>query len=144
MGSMGTLQPPGHQNITADMDPIHCWCYSVAQSCLTLCSAMDYSTLGFPVLYFFYFFPVLYFIPEFAQSHVHWANDVIQRSHPLSSPFPPALNLSQRLFQWIGSTYQVGKLLELQYQSFQWIFTVNFFRFDFLAVQGTLKSLLQH
>ena len=53
------------------------------------------------------------------------------------------------LFQWVGSSHQVAKVLELQLQpqSFQWIFRVDFFSidwFDLLAVQGTLKSLLQH
>ena len=64
-------------------------------------------------------------------------------SHSLSSPSPPSFNLSQHqgLFQWLSSSHQVAKVLELQlqYQSFQWIFRV-----DLLAVQGTLKSLIQH
>ena len=71
-------------------------------------------------------------------------------SHPLSSPFPPAFNLSQHqgLFQWVCSSHQVANILELQlqYQSFQWIFRIISFRmdwFDLLTVQGTLKSLLQ-
>ena len=54
----------------------------------------------------------------------------IQASHPLSSPSPPALNLSQHpsLFQWLGSSHQVVKVLELQlqHQCFQWIFRVDF------------------
>ena len=83
------------------------------------------------------------------QTHVHQVSDAIQPSHPLSSPSPPALNISQHqgLFQWVSSSHQVAKILELQHQSFQWIFRVDFFRtdwFDILAVQGTLKSLLQH
>ena len=67
-------------------------CCSVAKSCLTLCDPMDCSTPGFSVI------PHL---PEFAQTHVHWVSDVIQPSHPLLSPSPPALNLSQHqgLFQ---------------------------------------------
>ena len=66
--------------------------YSVTKSCLTLCNPMDCSTPGFLVLHH---------IPEFAQFHVHWVGDAIQRSHPLLSPSPPALNLSQHqgLFQ---------------------------------------------
>ena len=74
----------------------------------------------------------------------------IQPSHPLSSP-SPALNLSQHqgLFQWVSSLHQVAKVLEfqLQHQSFQWIFRTDFLCMDWLdllAVQGTLKSLLQH
>ena len=54
----------------------------------------------------------------------------IQPSHPLSSPFPPTVNLSQHqsLFQWVSSLHQVAKVLEfqLQHQSFQWIFRTDF------------------
>ena len=57
-------------------------------------------------------------------THVHQVSDAIQPSHLLSSPFPPALNLSQRqvLFKWVSSSHQVAKVLEfqLQHQSFQW------------------------
>ena len=77
-------------------------------------------------------FPVLHYLLEFAQTHVHWVGDVIQPSHPLSSPFPPAFSLSQHqgLFQRVGFPHQVAKVLELQvkHQPFQWIF-----RDDFLA-----------
>ena len=61
---------------------------------------------------------------SFTQTHVHWVSDAIQPSPPLSSPSPPALNLSQHqgLFKWVSSSHQVAKVLEfqLQYQSFQW------------------------
>ena len=74
----------------------------------------------------------------------------IKTSHPLPPPFPPALNLFQHqgLFQWVGFSNQVAKVLELQlqHQPFQWIFRVAFLRIDWLdllVVQGTLKSLLQ-
>ena len=52
--------------------------------------------------------------------HVHWVCDVIQPSHPLLPSSPFALNLSQHqsLFQWVGSSYQVAKVLALQHQSF--------------------------
>ena len=66
------------------------------------------------------------------------------------SPSPPAFNLSQYqdLFKWVSSLHQVAKVLELQlqYQSFQWIFRTNFPYnwLVYLAVQGTVKSLLQH
>ena len=65
---------------------------SVAQSCPTLCDPMDCSTPGLPVHHL---------LPEPAQTHVHRVSDAIQLSHPLSTPFPPALNLSghQGLFQ---------------------------------------------
>ena len=59
---------------------------SVAQSCPTLCDPMDYSTPGLPVHHQ---------LPEFTQTQVHSVHDAIQPSHPLSSPSPPALNLSQ-------------------------------------------------
>ena len=69
--------------------------------------------------------PVLQCLLEFAQTHVHWVGDAIQPSHPLTPASPPALNLSQHqgLFQWVGSSHQVAKVLELQllHQSFQWI-----------------------
>ena len=88
---------------------------SVAQSCPTLCNPTDCSTQGFPVLHHFL---------EFAQTHVHWISDAIQPSHPLSSPSPPAFNLSQHqgLFQWVSSSHQVarGLDLQLQHKSFQW------------------------
>ena len=56
-------------------------------------------------------FPDLHYLPEFAQTHVHWVGDAIQPSHPLSPPFPPVFNLSQHqgLFQWVGSLNQVAK-----------------------------------
>ena len=76
-------------------------------------------------------FPVLHHLLEFAQTHVPWVGDAIQPSHPLSSP-SPAFNLSknQGLFQWVSPSHQVAKVLELhlQYQSFQWIFGVDFYQ----------------
>ena len=80
---------------------------SVAQSCRTLCDPMNCSTPGLPVHHQ---------LPEFTQTHVHWVSDTIQPSHPLSSPSPPALNLSehQGLFKWVGSLHQVAKVLEFQ------------------------------
>ena len=58
-------------------------------------------------------FPVHHQLPELAQTRVHWVSDAIQPSHPLSSPFPPALNLFQHqgLFQWVSSSHQVAKVL---------------------------------
>ena len=92
-------------------------------------------------------FPVYHQLPEFVQTHVHCVGDDIQPSHLLSSPSPPAFNLSQHqsLFQWVSSSHQVAKVLEfqLQHQSFQWIFRTDDW-LDLLAAQGTLKSLLQH
>ena len=59
---------------------------SVARSCLTLCDPMDCSMLDLPVHSQ---------LQELAQTHVHRVSDAIQPSHPLSSRFPPAFNLSQ-------------------------------------------------
>ena len=67
---------------------------------------------------------------EFAQTHVHWVGDAIQPSHPLLSPSPPSIFPSIQVFcSWISSSHQVAKVLELQlqHQSFQWIFRVDFF-----------------
>ena len=63
-------------------------------------------------------FPVHYQLPELTQIHVHRVGDAIQPSHPLLSPSPPALNLSQHqgLFQRVGSLRQVAKVLEFQLQ----------------------------
>ena len=87
--------------------------------------------------------PLYHQLLEFTQTHIHWVGDAIQPSHPLSSPSPPDPNPSQHqgLFQWVRSSHQMVKVLEfqLQHQSFQWTL-----RTDLLAVQGTLKSLLQH
>ena len=74
--------------------------------------------------------PAFNYLPEFALIRAQWVSDVIQLSHPLSPPSPPALNLSQHqhLFQWVGSLHQVAKVLEsqLQHQSFQLIFRLDF------------------
>ena len=63
-------------------------------------------------------FPVRQQLPELAQTHVHRVDDAIQPSHPLSSPSPPAFNLSQHqgLFQGVSSSHQVAKVLEFQLQ----------------------------
>ena len=115
---------------------------SVAQSYPTLCDPMNCSTPGLPVHDQ---------LPELTQTHVHRVGDAIQPSHPLSSPSPPAANPSQHqgLFQWVSFLHEVAKVLEfqLQHQSFQWTPRADLFRMDWLdllAVQGTLKSLLQH
>ena len=101
-------------------------CCSAAQSCLTLYDPVDCSTPGLPVHHH---------LPELAQTQVHWVCDAIQPSHPLSSPSLPAFNLPQQqglsqhqgLFQCVGSSHQVAKVLELplQHQSFQRILRVD-------------------
>ena len=86
----------------------------VAESCLTLCDSMDCSRPGLPVHHQ---------LLESTQTHVHRVGDAIQPSHPLSSCYPLAFNLSQHqgLFKWVSSLHQVVKVLEfqLQHQSFQ-------------------------
>ena len=96
-------------------------------------------------------FPVLHHLLELAQTQVHWICDAIQPFHLLSSPSPTVFNLSQHqgLFKWVSSSHQMAKVLEfqLQHQSFQRTPRADLFRMDWLdllAVQGTLKSLLQH
>ena len=72
-------------------------------ACPTLFDPMNCSTPGLPVYHQ---------LPEFTQTHVHWVSDAIQSSHPLSSPSPPAFNLSQHqgLFKWVSSLHQVAKV----------------------------------
>ena len=96
-----------------------------------LCNPINCSRTGFPVLHRFL---------EFAQIHVHWISDAVQPSHALSSTSPPVFNLSQYqgLFQWVGCSHQVARVLDLQlqHQSFQWIF--NWFP---LGVNGLISLL---
>ena len=115
---------------------------SVAQLCLTLCDPMNHSTPGLPVHHQ---------LLEFTETHAHWVSDAIQPSHPLSPPSPPAPNPSQHqgLFQWVNSSHEWPK-----YWSFSFSISpsnehpgLKSFRMnwlDLLAVQGTLKSLLQY
>ena len=116
---------------------------SVNQPCLTLCDPIDCSTPGLPVHHQ---------LPEFTATHVHLVGDAIQPSHALSSPSSPSFSQSQYqgLFKWVSSSREVAKVLEfqLQHQSFQWTprtdiaFRINWL--ELLALQGALKSLLQH
>ena len=115
---------------------------SVAQSCPTLCNPMNRSTPGLPVHHQ---------LPEFTQAHAHGVGDAIQPSHPLSPPSPPAFNLSQ---QWGLSNESTLPIRWPKHWSFS--FSISPFNehpglisfrmdwLDLLAVQGTLKSLLQH
>ena len=95
---------------------------SVAQPCLPLCQLMDCSMPGFPVHHQ---------LPGLNQTRICHIGDAIQPSHPLLSPSPPTLNLSQHqgLFKWVSSSHQVAKVLEfqIQYQSFQGIFRTDLF-----------------
>ena len=115
---------------------------SVTQSCPTVYDCIDYSTPGFPVHHQ---------LPELAQTHVHQVTDAIQQSYHLLSPSPPAFSLSQ-----LRGLYQES-VLPIRWPKY-WTFSFSisptndylgliFFRidwFDLLAVQGILKSLLQH
>ena len=117
-----------------------CVCVLVTQLCPTLCNPIDCSTPGFPVHH-----------QLLELAHVHWVGDAIQPSHPLSSPSPPALNLSR------VRTFSNESVLHVRWPKY-WSFSFSispsniysgpiFFRMDWLdllAVQGTLKSLLQH
>ena len=83
--------------------------------------------------------------------HVHWINDAIQPSHLLSSPSPPAFNLFQHegLFQWVVSSHQVAKYWNFSFSispsnEYSGLISFKIDWFNLLAVQGTLKSLLQH
>ena len=93
---------------------ISVWLSSVTQLCPTVCNPMNRSMPGLPVHHQ---------LLEPTQTHVHWVSDATELSHPLLSPSPPALNLSQcqGLFKWVSSSHQVAKVLEfqLQHQSFQ-------------------------
>ena len=82
--------------------------------------------------------------PEPTQTHVHWVGDAIQPSHPLSSPSPPALSLSQHqgLFKWVSSLHQVAKVLEFISPSNELPGLISF-RIS-LQSKGLFKSLLQH
>ena len=115
---------------------------SVTQSCLTLFNPMNLSMPGLPVHHQ---------LPEFTQTHVHWVNDAIQPSHPLSSPTPPAPNPSQ---QKVFSNQSTLRMKWPKYWSFSFrispcnehpgLISFKMDWLDLLAVQGTLKSLLQH
>ena len=102
-----------------------------------LCDPMNCSTPDFPIHHQ---------LPEFTQTHVHWVDDAIQPSHPMSFPSPPTFNLSQHqgLCQWVSSSHQMVKVLEVQAStSVLPMNTQDWFPLGW-TVQGTLKSLLQH
>ena len=95
--------------------------------------------------------PVHHHLLEFTQTHVHRVGDAIQPSQPLSSPSPPAPNPSQHqgLFQGVNSSHEVAKVLELQFsispsKEHPGLITFRMDWLDLPAVQGILKSLLQH
>ena len=107
------------KGITQYVASVSCYCCLDTKLCLTLCDPRNCSMLGFPILHY---------LPEFSQIHVHWVSDINQPSRLLSFSSPPVLSLSQHqgLFQGVDFSYQMAKVLELQRQSFQWIFKVYF------------------
>ena len=102
---------------------------------------MDCNMPDFPVFHYF----------EFAQTHVHWVGDAIQPPHPLSSPSPPALKLSQHqgLFQWVNffasgdQSIGVSASSIIPSNEYSGLISLRIDWLDLLAVQGTIKSLLQ-
>ena len=100
---------------------------SFSQSYPTLCDHMDHRS---PSL------PVHHQLPESTQTHAHWVCYAIQPFHPLSSPCPPSLNLSQHqgLFPWVSSSHQLGKVLEfqLQQQFFKWTSRTDLLKMEWL------------
>ena len=94
-------------------------------------------------------FPVHHQLSELAQTQVHEVGDAIQPSHPLSSPSPPAFNLSQHqdLFQGVSSSHQVAKVLDFSFNislsnEHPGLISFRMDWLDLLAVQGTLNSLI--
>ena len=117
-------------------------CCSVAKSCPTLCDPMDCSTPSFPVLHY---------LLEFAQTHVHWVSDAILSSHFLLPASPPTLTLSQHqgLFQWSALHIRWPKYWSFSFSispsnEYSGLISFRIDWFDLLAIQETLKSLLQH
>ena len=108
-----------------------------------LCSPMDCSMPGFLVHHQ---------LPKLAQTHVHWVSDAMPPSHPLSSPSPPAFNLSQNqgLFQWEGSSHQCGQSIGVSVSAsdlpvnIQGWFPLLLTGFISLQSKGVVKSPLQY
>ena len=115
---------------------------SVVQSCPIHCHPMDFSTPGFPVHHQFL---------ESTQAHVHCIGDAIQPSHSLSSPSPPAFNLSQNqgLFQWVGLHIRWPKYWSFSFSirpsnEYSGLISFRMDGLDLIAVQRTFRNLLQH
>ena len=114
-------------------------CCSVAQSCLTFCSPLDWSMPRSIILHYLF---------ELAQTHVHWIDDAIQASHPLLFPSPPVFNLPQhqsfpmsQLFAPGGQSFSFSISPSNEYTG---LVSLRIDWYDLLTVQGILKSLLQH
>ena len=118
---------------------------SVQFSCSVVSDSLDPMNGSTPGL------PAHHHLSEFTQTHVHRVGDAIQPSQPLLSPSPPALNPSQHqsLFQWVNSSHEVAKVLSFSFsiipsKEIPGLISFRMDWLDFPAVQGTLKSLLQH
>ena len=125
-----------HRVASSDLVGVSVQFSSVAQSCPTLCNPMDCSMPG---------------LLEFTQTHVRWVGDATQPSHPLLSPSPPSLNLSQHqgLFKWVRSSHQVAEYWSFGFNSspsneHPGLISFRMGWLYLLAVLGTLKGLLQH
>ena len=117
---------------------------SVTQSCPTLCDPMNRSTPGLPVHHQ---------LPQFTETHVHRVRDAIQPSHPLSSPsplapIPPSIrvfsNESALCIRWPKYWRFSFSISISPSNEYSGLISFKTDWFDFLAIQGTLKSLLQH
>ena len=117
-----------------------CCCHSVTKLCPILCNPMHCNKPGFPVLHY---------LPEFSQTHVHWVGDAIQPSHPLC-PFVLLLSIfpSIRVFSnesalhiWRPKHWSFSISPSSEYSG---LISFGIDWFDFLTIQGTLRSLLQH
>ena len=128
--------------VCPDSCPLSWWCYlSISSSVAPFSGLQSFPASGsFPVSWLFASddqcsgasasASVLHYFWEFAQSYVHWIGDAIQNHLILCCPLLllPSILLSQHqdLFQWVSSSHQITKVLELQHQSFQRIFRVDF------------------
>ena len=115
---------------------------SVTQSCPTLCDPMNRSTPGLPVHHQ---------LPEFMQTHVHWVSDAIQPSHPLSSllllpSIPPSIRVfsNETTLHMRWPKYWSFSFSIIPSKEIPGLISFRMDWLDLLAVQGTLKSLLQH
>ena len=115
------------------------FCCSVAKSCQTLWDPVNCGILGFPVIHY---------LLEFAQTHIHWVSDAIELVHPLS---PPSLAFDlwqhQCLFWCVDPSHQSPKYWSFSISpsnEYSGLISFQIDWFDLLAVQETLKSLLQH
>ena len=107
-------------------------CCSVSQLCLILCDLMCCSMPSFPDLHF---------LPEFAQTNLHWVNDAIQTSHPLP-PSPPALSLLRAFSNKLA--FASGGFSTRSSNEYSGLISFRIDWFYLLTVQGAVKSLLQH